>query len=89
MTVPGQAARGNQEQAQARSGAAGTGPGTVTRLPARAQEVVAGQDHASAHSETARLRPRRAAGLQEKSRDVQLDVAAVRSPAPGHDARGA
>jgi len=87
--TPGQAAHGNQERAQARSGAAGAGPGTVTLLPTRAREVAADEDHASARSETAQLRPRRTARLQDVSRNVQLDVAGERSLAPDHEAPGA
>jgi hypothetical protein len=87
--TPGQAAHGNQEQAQARSGGAAAGSGTVTLLPTRAREVVADEDHASARSGTARLRPRRTARLRDVSRDVQLDVTGRRSLAPDHDAPGA
>lgn len=86
--TPGQAVHENQERAQARSGPAGAGPGTVTLLPTRAREVAADEDHASARSETARLRPRRTARLRDVSRDVQLGVAGERSLAPDHDAPG-
>ena len=67
MTLPEQTAHRNQELARARSGAAGAGPGTVTRLTARAREMAADEDHASARNETARLRPRGTARLWDAS----------------------
>jgi ATP/maltotriose-dependent transcriptional regulator MalT len=89
MTLPGQTAHRNQELARAPSAAAGAGPGTVTRLTARAREMVADEDHASARSETARLRPRRAARLWDVSGVVQPDVAGERLLTPDRDALGA
>ena len=89
MTLPEQTAHRNQELARARSGAAGAGPGTVTRLTPRAREMAAGEDHASARSETTRLRPRGTARLWDASGVVQPDAAGERSLAPDRDALGA
>ena len=49
------------------------------------QAVAAGEEYASAWSDTARLRPCRTARLRDVSRDVQLDVTGERPLALDHD----